>query len=70
MDIKEIFCEGAEYEILEDLIKSNIISKVDVIIMEWHVGKYKQLENFMKICGFKFLLNKNDRDFGMCYAWR
>ena len=33
MDIKEIFCEGAEYEILEDLIKSNIISKVDVIIM-------------------------------------
>ena len=38
--------------------------------MEWHVGKYKQLENLMKICGFKFLLNKNDRDFGMCYAWR
>lgn len=68
--LMKLDCEGAEYEILEDLIKSNIISKVDVIIMEWHVGKYKQLENLMKICGFKFLLNKNDRDFGMCYAWR
>lgn len=63
-------CEGAEYEILDDLINSGVIKRVDVIIMEWHVGKYRQLEELLKRAGFKYVLNKGSRDFGKCYAWK
>lgn len=68
--LMKIDCEGAEYGILEDLIDSGIIRKVDTIIMEWHVGKYMQLEKLLNQAGYTYVLNKNSRDFGMCYAWR
>lgn len=63
-------CEGAEYEILDDLINSGVIKRVAVIIMEWHVGKYRQLEDLLNRAGFKYVLNKGNRDFGKCYAWK
>ncbi len=68
--LMKIDCEGAEYGIFEDLISSRYMEKIDVIIMEWHVGKYKQLEDMLKQAGFTYVLNKTPRDFGMCYAWR
>lgn len=68
--LMKIDCEGAEYGILEDLINSGNIREVDTIIMEWHVGKYIQLENLLNQAGYAYVLNKNSRDFGMCYAWR
>lgn len=63
-------CEGAEYDILEDLINSGIIKKIDVICMEWHDGKYKQLESLMERAGFQYFLNKGSNNYGKCYAWR
>jgi FkbM family methyltransferase len=32
----KIDCEGAEFEILEDLDQAGLLSQIDVIIMEWH----------------------------------
>lgn len=63
-------CEGAEYDILEDLISSEAIVKIDTIIMEWHIGKYHELGNLLERAGFQYLLTKESRNFGKCYAWR
>lgn len=66
----KIDCEGAEYGIFEDLIENGCMDKIDMIIMEWHIGKYGKLEDLLRKAGFTYVLNKNSRDFGMCYAWR
>lgn len=66
----KIDCEGAEYGIFEDLIKSGCMDNIDVIIMEWHVGQYRRLEELLRKAGFIYVLNKNARDFGKCIAWK
>ena len=68
--ILKMDCEGAEYDILGDLCNTDEIEKVDIIIMEWHVGKYRELEGLLEKAGFHYLLQKGERDFGKCYAWR
>lgn len=35
--------EGAEYDIIRDLDKSNILKKIDVVIIEWHHGDQQTL---------------------------
>ncbi len=32
-------CEGAEYDIMEDLHENNALSKADIYMIEWHFGK-------------------------------
>lgn len=66
----KIDCEGAEYEILEDLIGSGELNRVDSIVMEWHVSKYLQLQKMLEQAGFDYLLTKSCRGFGKCYAWK
>lgn len=66
----KIDCEGAEYEILEDLLNSGELKRVDVIVMEWHNGKYAELQSLLERAGFEYLLTKEYRDFGKCYAWK
>ena len=34
----KIDCEGAEYEIIPNLIKHDILGKIDVVVMETHYG--------------------------------
>mgnify|MGYP001093261073 CR=1 FL=1 len=67
--LMKIDCEGAEYGILKDLSDNGYMKRINVIIMEWHVGKYRQLEELLKNAGFDYVLNKTVRDFGMCYMW-
>lgn len=66
----KIDCEGIEYEIIEDLLSSGTLERVDAIIMEWHDGKYVKLKNFLEKAGYEYLLTKEPRDFGKCYAWK
>lgn len=40
-------CEGAEYEILEDLHNSSLISKIDIFILEWHDYGADLLEQYL-----------------------
>ena len=55
---------------LENLIQSNLISKIDIIIMEWHVGQSGYLSQLLDKSGFEYIINSTFRDFGMCYAFR
>ena len=45
-------CEGAEYEIFENLSDSNLLSKIDIIIMEWHDKGSKTIEDTLIKFGF------------------
>jgi len=40
-------CEGAEFEIFERLNEENIISRIDVVMMEYHFGKPDRLINIL-----------------------
>ncbi|WP_282147578.1 FkbM family methyltransferase [Algibacter lectus] len=53
-------CEGAEYEIFENLSQSKILDKIDVIIMEWHDNGSKTIEDTL----LKFGFNIFSRDLG------
>lgn len=68
--ILKLDCEGAEYEIMDDLVESNTLSKVDIIIMEWH---YKGKENLIKdLVNHNFVVFAPDKTMnvvmGMIYA--
>ena len=53
-------CEGAEYEIFENLSESNLLGKIDVLIIEWHDKGAKSIENTL----LKFGFNVFSRDLG------
>lgn len=45
-------CEGAEYEIMEDLHEAFLLSKIDVFILEWHDYGARALEQWLTLNGF------------------
>lgn len=38
-------CEGAEYEIIENLSKENLLQKIDIVVLEWHDLGAKRIED-------------------------
>ena len=63
-------CEGAEYDILNSLEKSSILSEIDSIVMEWHLGKRETIESTMKRNGFTYVIKTDyGRNFGKCWAF-
>ncbi len=48
----KIDCEGAETEIIPCLDKAKLLKKVDLIIMEWHFGCFRQLIEVLTKNGF------------------
>jgi FkbM family methyltransferase len=67
--IVKMDCEGAEYEILEDLFNSGIIYKIDVLLLEWHDRGAASIEKILLDCGFDFFSKKHDAKTGMIYAF-
>lgn len=68
--VMKIDCEGAEYEIIEDL-ENHIDRNVFLILMEWHSGNPKNLLKKLKNTGFETLFNKFDNvDAGLITAFR
>jgi len=51
-------CEGSEWEILEKLDSENMLNKISVIAMEWHIDTGEGIES-QKIKFLKELLKKN-----------
>lgn len=51
--VLKIDTEGAEYNIIENLIESNIISKIDVLLGEGHLFKREHYCDKLKELGFK-----------------
>lgn len=63
-------CEGAEYDILSRLEQGNILDNIHVILMEWHMGRRKELEEWLKRNGYNYVIRNSTETFGLCYAYR
>lgn len=64
----KIDCEGGEYEIIPDLKSSGLLENIDILMMEWHDNRIKQLLPFFK--NFNSFYFKNSGVTGMLYATR
>lgn len=50
--VVKIDCEGAEYEIIENLSKENLLKNIDIIMIEWHDRGAKVIEDYLTINNF------------------
>lgn len=68
--IVKMDCEGAEYEILENLKASNVLNKIDVILLEWHDDGYELIEQILLEARFNFITQNINSISGMVYAYK
>lgn len=70
--IAKIDCEGAEYEIIESLSKSGMLTKLNAILMEWHIMNNvhdpNDLLDALTNSGFKSFYSACNNALGMIYA--
>ncbi len=63
-------CEGGEYEIFENLVKSKCINEIDYFILEWHDKGSEIIENLLIENGFFFFSQNLGVNTGLIYAYR
>ncbi len=68
--VMKMDCEGAEYEILESLNDAEILSKIDVIMLEWHDYGALKIEKYLKDNNFIIFSRNLGPISGMIYAVR
>lgn len=61
-------CEGGEYEILPDLFQSDMLDKIDLLVLEWHELEFLDKLNYLE--HFNCFYNKNSATTGMLYAFK
>lgn len=66
--VLKIDCEGAEYEIIEDLVQADMLKKVDIIMMEWHDYGPEILEKRLVENNFTVFSKGSNSKAGMIYA--
>lgn len=69
--IIKIDCEGAEYEILERLNKTNSIQSFDAYMIEWHLKGPKEIVDLLTANGFHVhSTDEFEKHIGMVYAYK
>lgn len=69
--VMKMDCEGSEYDILNNLHRSNLISKIDVFIIECHnPNKDAALEYIFKKNGYSYILFPSNKTLSILYGFR
>lgn len=68
--ILKMDCEGAEYEIMENIFKTDVINLIDVILLEWHDKGSRVIEDILLKSGFYFFAKDFSPVAGMIYAYK
>ena len=68
--IVKMDCEGAEYEIFENLVSNNCIDKIDIFMIEWHDKGPCQIEKTLQSANFKYFSKCLGLSSGMIYAYK
>lgn len=63
-------CEGAEYEIFEDLEESNCIKNISFFLLEWHDKGSHVLDVVLEKNGFNYFSQNLSHNAGMIYAFK
>ncbi len=64
-------CEGAEYEIFSRLEETGLFEKIDVFVMEWHLGRRTEIEMLFARNNYTYhIFTTPGRDFGKCFAFK
>jgi FkbM family methyltransferase len=69
--IMKVDCEGSEFEIIESLNKKNLLSQIDIILLEWHIKEPTVIINILLKAGFAIFSRDNIKNtYGMLYAFK
>lgn len=63
-------CEGEEYNIMDRLSKTGLLSRISVIMLEWHYKGKEDIVKYLNEAGFTYWCNDRERDMGLIYAFR
>ncbi|OXA68929.1 hypothetical protein B0A61_04280 [Flavobacterium aquatile LMG 4008 = ATCC 11947] len=63
-------CEGAEYEIFENLTKSGVLNNVDIFMIEWHDKGSSVIEEALKKANFNCFSRNLGPNSGMIHAYK
>lgn len=62
--------EGSELDVITNLDKNNLISKIDIILMEWHYHDYHIITNILEKYGFIWFNEYLQENAGIIKAYR
>jgi FkbM family methyltransferase len=68
--VLKIDCEGAEYEILQQLNDSKLLAEIDVLLIEWHDKGATLLEELLVANNFSILSRHLTSISGLIYAFK
>lgn len=62
--------EGAEYECIKDINNANLLGKIDIIMLEWHLKGHKQITNILENNNFIWFNERLSAESGFIRAYK